>query len=285
MIDLHVHSTFSDGTLTPSQIITKAIQTGLHSFALTDHDNTDGISEALSAARHTPIEIVSGIELSTTYLNTDVHIIGLDVNWKEDSFQKKIKEFQDTRMARSMKMIELMQRDGIDISYDKMCLEFGDAVWTRAHFARYLYLHNYVESPSAAFETHIGEHCRYYVDRQRISPFEAVKFILQYDGIPILAHPFQYKFSEHVLLRFLEELKTAGLIGMEVYYSGYSSAQTAELLAYCQHYHLSPSGGSDFHGQNKPAISLGTGTGNLNIPDSILSHLRKRKMEAFNHDI
>jgi predicted metal-dependent phosphoesterase TrpH len=273
-IDLHVHSSCSDGTLTPSELVTLARDCGLGAFALTDHDNTDGIAEAVSAADAAGIELIPGIEFSTEYHGKDIHVVGLDLDWRNPALQERIDYYRDERLRRNRKMIDRMAADGIEISYEKMLEAFGETVWTRAHFARYLADHGYVREMKDAFLTHIGDDCKYFVPREKVHPEEVVRLIRTFGGIPILAHPFQYGFPEEELLTLLRTLKDAGLIGMEVYYSGYTNEQVAQLLALADRLSLAPSGGSDFHGTNKPTISLGTGTGSLQIPYSVLEHLR-----------
>lgn len=278
-IDLHVHSSRSDGTLSPRELVRHAVSCGLAAFALTDHDNTDGLAEASQEAAACGLELVPGIEFSTEYHGTDIHIVGLDFDWKHPDFQKQVTYYRDERLRRNQKMIDKMAADGIDISYQKMAEAFGEAVWTRAHFARYLADHHYVAEMKDAFSTYIGDNCKYFIPRQKVTPSEVVELIRSYEGIPVLAHPFQYRFSDCELRTLLTALKDKGLLGIEVYYSTHSDEQEAYLLALSKEFHLQPSGGSDFHGENKPDIALGSGKGNLQIPYSILTNLRKALQE------
>ena len=143
-IDLHVHSTQSDGTLAPADLVHHAAACGLTAFALTDHDTTDGLAEAFPAAEECGIELIPGIEFSTEYLDRDIHILALDPDWTHPEFQKKLQSYRDERLNRNRKMIDLMAADGIDISYEKMLAEFPRMPWTRTHFGRYLADHGYV---------------------------------------------------------------------------------------------------------------------------------------------
>ena len=145
-IDLHVHSNASDGTLTPSQVVALAEEKKLKAFALTDHDTTAGLEEALEAARNSSVEVVPGIELSTTWLGRDVHIVGLDIDYKNYYFQETLSRFQDSREMRNEKIMALLQKEGISITRKSMEESFPDSVWTRAHFARYLLDHKFVGS-------------------------------------------------------------------------------------------------------------------------------------------
>lgn len=279
-IDLHTHSTQSDGTLSPTELVRHAAACHLTAFALTDHDTTDGLAEAFAAAADYSIKVIPGIEFSTEYHDQDIHILALDPDWKHPDFQAKLQDCREERARRNQKMIDLMAADGIDISYDKMLAAFPRLPWTRTHFGRYLADHGYVKNLWDAFDTHIGVDCPYYVPRDRISPSEAVRLIRQFHGIPVLAHPYQYQFSKEELSFLLQTLKEDGLLGMEVYYSTYSAEQMAQLAALADQFQLAPSGGSDFHGTNKPDIELGSGKNNLQIPYQILEGLREKRKEV-----
>lgn len=280
LIDLHVHSNKSDGTLSPSELTAHAAAAGLRAYALTDHDNTDGLAEALAASAQYGIEVIPGIEFSTEYHGTDIHIVGLEADFTHPDFAARIRFYRDERFRRNLKMIQRMADDGIDISYEQMTASFGKTVWTRAHFARYLMEHGYVSEIGDAFRIYIGEDCKYFVPREKVSPFTVTAQLRQYHGIPILAHPLLYHFSDEELRRLIVRLKESGLIGIEVYYSLHSKEDEAYLTTLAGEYGLLPSGGSDFHGSNKPDIHIGTGHGNLQVPYSILENLRQRHSGA-----
>ncbi len=211
-IDLHVHSTCSDGTLTPAELVTLASSIGLSAFALTDHDSTDGIAEALRSSAALPEakrpEVIPGIEFSTEYLGSDIHIVGLDMQYQAPEFQATVASFRDDRLIRNKKMIARMAADHIDISYEEMAKAYGEQVVNRAHFAGYLVAHGYVASRKEAFASLIGEGCRYYVPRSRIRPEEAVDLIRRFDGIPILAHPLLYHYDDAGLRTLLALLRS-----------------------------------------------------------------------------
>lgn len=278
-IDLHVHSNCSDGTMTPSELVHHAFECGLTAFALTDHDNTDGLAEAAKAAESYPVEIIPGIEFSTEYLGRDIHIVALEPDWTHPDFQNQLQFYRAERLRRNQKMIDRMAADGIDISYEKMVLSFTETVWTRAHFARYLADHGYVKEMWDAFDTHIGDHCKYFIPREKVSPIEITEFITRFHGIPVLAHPFQYHFSDEELETLIQKLQSAGLIGIEAYYSTHTVEQTEQILSLTRKYGLCPSGGSDFHGTNKPTIALGSGKQNLCITYEIIENLRRKRDE------
>lgn len=278
LTDLHVHSSCSDGTFTPSQLVSYACEKGLAAFALTDHDTTAGLEEAFLAARETDLEVIPGIEFSTEYLGKDIHIVGLDIDYKNPEFVEQLQVFRDSRNIRNRKMIRRLKDGGIDISWEQMEEAFGKAVWTRAHFARYLMDHGYVREMPEAFSRYVGDHCPYFVPREKVTPAQAVDLIFRTGGIPILAHPMQYHLGEDGIRTLLSILKEAGLMGAEAIYSTHSATEEALIRRLCEEMDLLISGGSDFHGSNKPDIDLGCGRGNLVIPYTILQQLRDRRI-------
>ncbi len=278
-VDLHVHSDCSDGTMSPAELVAYACQKGLRAFALTDHDTVAGLPEAFAAAEGTALEVIAGIEFSTEYHGKDIHIVGLDIDYQSTEFCKRLTRFQDSRDIRNEKMIRKMQEDGIDISLEQMETAFGNAVWTRAHFARYLMDHGYVAEMPEAFEKYIGENCRYFVPREKVTPVQAVHLISSTGGIPILAHPMLYHLPEAEMDELLASLRKAGLIGIEAIYSTHSALDENLVRQLAKRHGLLISGGSDFHGSNKPYIDLGVGRGNLRIPYHVLANLRSRRKQ------
>lgn len=274
-VDLHVHSNKSDGSYTPKELVDYALQKGLHSFALTDHDTTAGLDEAISYAEDKPIEVVPGIEFSTEYEGKDIHVLGLFIRYKEPAFQAQLKNFVDSRINRNIKMCQNLQDAGIDITYEKLCAENPEAVITRAHYAAYLTNHGYVSSRADAFSQYVGDHCKYFVPREKVTPAQAVELILQVGGVPILAHPTLYHMGHERLDTLVRELKQAGLIGIETLYSTYSGQDERDMFKLAKKYDLLPSGGSDFHGANKPRLDLAVGYGKLFVPGEVLDNIRK----------
>ena len=283
-IDLHTHSTKSDGTFSPEELIRYAQAKGLFAVALTDHDTADGIEEALLTARKlreevnklsgssSPIvpEVIPGVELSTEYRGRDIHVVGLFIDWKNCGFISKLREFADARIYRNQKMCRLLTEGGYPVNYEELQSSFPDTVITRAHFAQYMLEKGYISSIDEAFRKLIGDDCPFFVPREKITPQEAVTFLRDFHGVPILAHPLQYHYSDTELERLVSRLTELGLCGMEVYYSSHKPADTAQLMRMCAKYGLVCSGGSDFHGTRKPNIDLGTGYGHLYIPGSVL---------------
>lgn len=280
MVDLHVHSTCSDGTFTPEELVDYAIKKGLTAFALTDHDTVSGLDRAIHYAeslRHTPVqipEVVPGIELSTEYQGKDIHMVGLFIDYHQPDFARYLEDFIHSRENRNKKMCALLREHGIDITYEALLAEFPGAVITRAHFARYLLSHGYIQSLKEAFDRYVGDRCPCFVPREKVTPAQAVELILGAGGVPVLAHPILYHMSDDRLEALVAELKSIGLVGIEAIYSTYNTAEERQIRGLASKYGLKISGGSDFHGANKPKIDLGTGWGKLYVPDEVLEKLR-----------
>lgn len=246
-------------------------------------------------------EVIPGIEFSTEYndqsdlsktgaaselqeeaprerTGQDVHIVGLYIDYRSQHFQAQLREFVDSRTTRNHKMCRLLREAGIDVTYEKLQEEFPDAVITRAHYARYMLAHGYIGSIPEAFERYIGDHCPCYVPREKVTPVQAVKLILEAGGIPVLAHPILYHMSDARLDALTAELKDAGLMGIEAIYSTYKPHEERQIRALAKKYDLLISGGSDFHGANKPGLDLGTGYGKLFVPMDVLAELKAARI-------
>jgi hypothetical protein len=281
MVDLHVHSTRSDGTYTPAELVDYAIEKGLKAFALTDHDTVDGLDDAYFYADtlrkngcvNVP-EIIPGIELSTEYEGRDIHIVGLNIDYKDKDFSAYLQNFIASRERRNIKMCALLTEHGVDIKYENLAAEFPGSVITRAHYAKYMLNHGYIKSIKEAFDRYIGDRCPCFVAREKVTPAQAVQLILSAKGIPVLAHPILYRMSDARLDKLVSELKECGLIGIEAIYSTYNRSEERQIMELSKKYNLHISGGSDFHGANKPDIDLGVGYGNLNVPDSVWEELK-----------
>lgn len=274
-VDLHVHSNKSDGSKTPSELVDYAIEKGLAAFALTDHDTTDGLDEAIEYAKGKDIEVIPGIELSSEYMGRDIHIVGLFIDHKSPAFLEHLTKFRDSRVNRNITMCnKLRDEAGIDISYEALQAIDPGAVITRAHYARYLFDKGYTKSLPEAFERYIGDHCKYFVPREKITPEDAVKLILASGGIPVLAHPILYHMTKGQLDTLVVRLKEAGLMAIEAIYSTYSSSEERQIKELAKKYDLAISGGSDYHGAAKPGLELGTGYGKLYVCEEYLDKLR-----------
>lgn len=276
-IDLHVHSTASDGTCSPSELVELAIQKGLRAFALTDHDTTDGIDEALEAARDTDLEVIRGIEFSTNYKGHDIHVVGLDMDHHDPKFMQTLADFKDGRNLRNLKMMEKMREHGIDISVEKLKAAYPDitGVWTRAHFARFMLDFGYVSERQEAFDKYLADDACCFVPRVKVSPFDIPDVVHAAGGYVILAHPLLYGLTPEELEELVSKCKEVGFDGMETMYSRNKEGDEERMRALAEKYNLKVSGGSDFHGANKPDIDLGTGMDNLKITYDVWENIRK----------
>lgn len=296
MVDLHVHSTRSDGTFTPTQLVDYAMEKGLTAFALTDHDTADGLKEAMLYAqslreslpedqKHRVPEVIPGIELSTDEGNSEVHVVGLYIDYTNQEFCHYLDEFIESRNERNRKMCVKLQEQGFDITYEALLERFPDSVLTRAHYARFLLEHGYIKSIKEGFERFLGDRCPCYVPREKVTPDKAVELILTAGGIPVLAHPILYHMSDARLDSLVGRLKSKGLIGIEAIYSTYSPSEERQIRRLAQKHHLLISGGSDFHGENKPGLDLATGYGKLYIPEEVLSDMKKTQKNLLFTDL
>lgn len=286
-IDLHTHTCKSDGSYTPTELVDYAIEKGLAAVAITDHDTTEGLNEALSHAADLKekclpsVEVVPGIEFSTKYENQDVHVVGLFIAYDSPMFKKALADFVDSRTNRNGKMCENLRGAGIDITYEKLRARYPDSVITRAHYASYLFEKGYVKSRQDAFSQYLGDHTKYFVPREKVTPVQAVKLILHAGGIPILAHPPLYHMGNDRLDKLTASLKAEGLMGIEAFYSTYNNQDIRDMQRLAAKYDLLLSGGSDFHGTNKPGLDLGCGYGKLFVPEDLLA---KMKIRLANHN-
>lgn len=274
-VDLHVHSNASDGTLTPSEVVHLALQKNLAAIALSDHDTVKGVPEAISAAEGTTLEVVPATELSCYYRNVEIHVLGLFVDYKDADFQAKLEELEQERMQRNLDMIALFQRDNISITLEELQAGNPRSVITRAHFARVLIEKGYCKDKNAAFDRYVGVGCPYYLPKPQITPELSLPLITKAGGIPILAHPMLYKLGYRQVEELIQYLIPLGLKGIEAYHSSNNISQSDKLRSLALKYHLVVSGGSDFHGANKPDIELGTGRGGLRITESILDAIKQ----------
>ena len=277
-IDLHVHSTASDGTLSPSEVVDHAVSLSLSAFALTDHDTVKGVSVAKERASYykaigTSIEVYSGVEISAGYKEKDIHILGLFVDEHNELLNDCLEKALANRNQRNDKIIERFATLGICITKEELLEDAPDSVITRAHFARVLYKRGITTSIHEAFEKYLGTTAPCYVPREYMTPEQAIGLILKANGVPILAHPLLYNLPHEELYSLVKRLKNAGLKGLEVYYSSNKGPDEVNLKALASHFDLTASGGSDFHGSVKPQIELGIGKGNLKIPYSVLQNL------------
>ena len=277
-IDLHVHTNVSDGTTSPAETVRLAKEAGLAAIAVTDHDTYLAYAQAALAGMDCGIEVVPGIEISTKY-GVSVHILGYYIDSSSKAMRSVLDWVVDDRNTRNRKMCELLQADGIDITYEQMQERFGRVIG-RPHFAELLVSMGYASSINDAFDKYVEKGRKYYVARNILPIEKAVGLIAEAGGVPVLAHPFQYKKSDSELRELIEHCMPYGLAGMECRYSGYDAEKVAYLEALAKEYGLVKTGGSDYHGEHKKHISLGTGIGgNLEVPYEYLEILREKAGE------
>ena len=269
MIDLHIHSNYSDGTCTTSEIIDKVKTAGLYAFSLTDHDTTEGNGDILNVSLPPDLHFISGVEISCDTPKHEIHILGYGMDWKDDALCDSLASLRNGRRKRNEKMAALFQKDGFPVTMEKLQRGDSNAVITRAHFARLLMEEGICKSISQAFNKYLGENCKYYVPKPFFAPETALSLIRQAGGIPFLAHPFLYHFSNEEIRQLILTLKEQGLGGIEVYHSSHHIGQITKLRQWQKEFNLLASGGSDFHGTNKPDICIGTGRGSLRVPNHL----------------
>lgn len=278
-VDLHVHSNASDGTLSPFEVVSLAAEKKLTAIALTDHDTIDGLKEAQEAAFGLPLEIIPGIELSCVYLGEEIHILGLFVDLSDPQFSSEIKELKKIRDKRNVEIIRRFREADIIISLEEVMAGNPDTVVTRAHFARVLYEKGYVKSMDQAFKKYLNYGGPYCPRKEKITPEHAMKILTGCKAFPVLAHPCQYHLGDKKTDELVSYLKDLGLLGLEVYHSSNNQYESSKLRKLARKYDLFPTGGSDFHGSNKPDIELGTGRGGLRISSLLLDDIKQFRQQ------
>ena len=227
----------------------------------------------MEAAKGNAVKVIPGIELSADYGGADLHILGLNVDYRSEAFLKVVEQCRRSRDERNLKMIEKINEQGLHLTPEIMEERFGIASVTRAHFARYMIDEGFVSSKDEAFKRYLNPGKCCYVSREKITPAMAIELILEADGKPVLAHPLLYKMGHDRLYSTVNYLKELGLQGLEAVYSLNSPSDDRKLAELAKNYDLFFTGGSDFHGSNKPDIDLGVGKGNLKIPKDLLKNL------------
>lgn len=274
-IDLHVHTTASDGTLTPSEVVSLAINSGLSAIAITDHDTIDGVEEALAAAKDKSFEVVPGVELSCSYDGKkEIHILGYYIDQTNTELVSRLCELKEIRDQRNVQIAEKFNAIHIPVSMEEMQQMYPDAVLTRAHFASYLCAKGYAKSIREVFDRYLGDNGPCYVARKKLNPKDTIDLIHHSGGLAFLAHPVRYHMGNDALCQLVSVLAHMGLDGLEAIYSTYTASDESQIRCLAKENHLIISGGSDFHGTNKPLINLGTGKGHLRVPYDILSNIR-----------
>lgn len=276
-VDLHVHSNASDGTFSPSQVVELAKNAGLDAFALTDHDTTAGVPEALEKGRDLNIEVIPGIEVSSSFDGTEIHILGLFVNSDDPVLAAMLEKMRISRDRRNEKMLENLAADGISFTKEELCGDNPDTIITRAHIAHALVAKSICSGMDQAFKKYLQYGGRYCPQKEHLSPEEVVKTLISNGAFVALAHPFQYKFGDKKTEELIAHMADLGMKGLEVYHSSNNKLESMKLQEMAVRHHLLPTGGSDFHGGNKPDISIGTGRGGLRVSFLLLEDIKRER--------
>ncbi len=266
-VDLHTHSTASDGVLSPAELVQRALEQGLEAIALTDHDTLEGIPEAVDAAAGTGLEIVPGIEISAEAPEGDFHILGLYVDPQDEMLLARLKALQRARIGRAKAMLKRLAALGVPLEWAEVGEFATGAILGRLHIARAMVRRGYVPSVREAFQQYIGWNGPAYVPRLRVTPGEAIRWIRQAGGVAVLAHPAASGVALHI-----PTLVPLGLQGVEVYYPDHSAEDVKVLLDLARRYRLLVTGGSDFHGFGPYE---GAPLGSVDVPVRLLHRLQR----------
>ena len=273
--DLHTHSTYSDGTCTPAEIIAQAETIGLSAIALTDHNTVAGLPDFMDAAQNSSVEAVPGVEISCQYGDTELHLVGLYLPMENlDVITVYLESLNRKKEESNRQLIRNLNRAGYLLDYDEILQAHPDGTVNRAVIAATMLEKGYVSSMNEAFHGILSAKAGFYVPPQRLTFFNAIALLRYVEAVPVLAHPFLNLKTEEALRACLQEAVPKGLVAMETMYSSYSPETEATARRIAKEFCLLESGGSDFHGQTKPHISLGFGKGNLAVPTAFATSLK-----------
>jgi predicted metal-dependent phosphoesterase TrpH len=286
MIDLQTHSIYSDGSFSPTELVVKARQVNLKAIALTDHDTVEGIAEFLAAGGKHHQVVVPGVELSAESSlppNGHLHILGLFIDHQSQELQQSLAFLRRHRQERALNMIDMLNRIGLSITPEELQAVVGTGVAARPHIARIMLDKGYVKSMHQAFIDYLSKGAPGFVEKVKYSDQEVIRLIKNNGGLSVAAHPhlMNYETFEELAKKILE-LQEIGLDAVEVYYPGYTRNFTLKLKKLAEESGLLLSGGSDFHGTFKGNIELGTGRGDLNVPDAVYDALKSAVSETSN---
>ncbi len=276
LVDLHVHTTFSDGTFIPRKVVKYAIKRGLKAIAITDHDTIDGNEEATAEGKIFGFEVIPGIEISVGSKYGSMHILGYYIDWRNELLRTRLREVAQFRRERNFTIIERLKALGMMVEYSevKRIAEVGSI--GRPHFAQLLLEKGYAKSIKEAFEKYLRRGAPAYVEKKRITPAEGISLIKKAGGVAVLAHPVSLEISNpKELENVLKELIDLGIEGIEVYYSTHTPEETAKFKKLAERHGLLITGGTDFHGEAKPEIEIGVGMGNMKVEYSVVEDLKK----------
>ncbi len=273
-IDLHTHSTASDGSMSPRELVRHAAKCGLHAVAITDHDTVEGVDEAADEGGKLGIEVIAGVEISADY-KPEMHILGYFFNGDHNNIKPTLSRLRENRTVRNPKIINRLNELGFSISLEEVDTEVRGSVVGRPHIAKVMLKKGYVKSIEEAFDKYLSTGRPAYFKKDKLTPEEGIKEILRAGGIPVVAHPIYLYHTWNELDELLGNLIKSGLKGVEAYYVDNSSDDTGNLLRLAIKHELLVTGGSDFHGSFKNGIEIGVGRGNLRIEYVLLEKLKK----------
>jgi predicted metal-dependent phosphoesterase TrpH len=277
-VDLHLHSTESDGRLSPAELVALAERNGVRRMALTDHDTTDGLPAAIEQAASLGIEVIAGIELSTDIPGTELHMLGHFLEFDDPAFQRTLAEFRAGRIGRARGMVEKLAELGAPIAWDRVQELAGEGSVGRPHVAQALLEAGHIQTIPEAFDRYIGRNGPAYVERSKLTPAGSIELIHSVKGMAVLAHPLE----DGGLLHLIPELAEAGLDGVECYYQGYNPARVEQLVSAARAHGLVPTGGSDFHGfPMSGMVEVKNEPGSVEIPPGLVDELLDRKKRLF----
>ena len=267
MVDLHTHSTASDGTFSPTELVAEAYKAGISVLALTDHDTVSGVEEAKQAGNRYGVRIIPGIEISVEWYPGELHLLGFGLETENDVLLDLVQYAQGKRQERNRKIIEKFNAEGIPIDMEKLSLIAGGDVVGRPHFAKYLMQEKKVKTLQEAFQKYLAKGRPFYVEKECLSLVESIKAVKAAHGIPVLAHPMSLYLSWAKLPDAVARFKEQGLMGMEAWHSGARYGECIRLQALAEELGLIVTAGSDFHGANRKEVRLGHTAHNLPIDD------------------
>lgn len=273
MIDLHMHSYFSDGTMSPEELVVEGHDAGLEAMALTDHDNVAGIPRFLEAANKTGMRAISGCEVSADVEKGALHVLGYGVRHDDPTFQARLNWILAGREERNKEILSKLARAGIPITMEEVKAFAGSEVIGRPHFAAALIARGYARNKRDAFSRYLARGRVAHAERRRLPAEDAVAFIREAGGVASIAHPFSLELDYDDLFDFCAYLKDFGLMGLESYYPEHTPSMTREYVAIADELGLIPTGGSDFHGAATPDLKLGRGFGRLNVGCDIFDRI------------
>jgi predicted metal-dependent phosphoesterase TrpH len=277
-IDLHTHTTASDGTLTPTQLVELARQNDLKAIAVTDHDTIDGVAEAQRAGERLGVEVVPGIEISGIWPSGTLHILGYLVDIGSPALTATLKTFRGARDDRNPKILAKLNALGMPLDMEEVRARAGGSVVGRPHIAQAMIARGYVKTVREAFDKYLGDNGAAFVDKELVPPADAIAMIHEAGGLAVLAHPRWLKWQdERELDWFVMKLKHDGIDGIECYHSDHDRSDEEMYERFARRYDLLITGGSDFHGHAKVDIHLGRGRGSLRVPYEVLERLKAEK--------